>query len=867
MNPQVRHYHPDDRLLVVIGMASGASVALGSLASSRSTDGVSWLMVLVQATVAAQGGAAVLWIVRRMLRWAVGRVSASHAVLDAYRRKDTATYTVFLLSLATAVGVQLIAPVTVVLLACFVMAQWHVARAAFRGRSAAPHRPMATRVPAHGGWGGVAFGAIGAAAALQGFAWLRLLTTPLGSGHGLTSLVLGALLAGAGAGAAGGPWLARVTGAGRGTTTVLLLLSALWCAVSAPVVAAVASRAAVGTALAGVVTGFVVLAAPMAVAGAAAALLLGVAARPVRAGARGAAAAVLAGTAVALVLTVDVLLAFLGVHGVLWGATAVWVAASVAARVTVGRGAETTAPAQATGATHDALSTRATATTTALLGALLGAQAVLWGRLIGAANGNRPDTLGHAFAAVLAGAALGLATSRRLQARIGRGPLRLAATLGAIGGAVFYVAMPCGAALIVRDATLGRGMLLVAAAAAAALCAASASVVAAASWSGRGPCTIGIAMLGAAAGAAGMGWRLLDVETVEHAVLFVALAALGFAQGLWLAASQRPRAAGVTALSLVALALLAGHASLYRGFLERVHFGARAGERSYAVVVQGRDGVVGTTAAGHAYADGLYLGDYRTRPAVNAAVAHGAALVPALHRTPRRLLLLGLGTGARAHALAALPGVDSLTIVEWNVRVLDALWRHREAAAMLDDPRVRLHEGDPRRWLMRHADERFDVILTDGRWHWQHGASRLVSAEFQQLLKSRLAPRGVAYLDATGSLDVLYTASGVWRHVLRVGPFVVASDAPFDQTPAERRTAVRAGRTDAGDTADDRALMASLEQLSGDIAPALRRANDLWNITDDNLAAEFKATGAGAWWRALPSRVWRPDRAWPTVLF
>jgi hypothetical protein len=63
------------------------------------------------------------------------------------------------------------------------------------------------------------------------------------------------------------------------------------------------------------------------------------------------------------------------------------------------------------------------------------------------------------------------------------------------------------------------------------------------------------------------------------------------------------------------------------------------------------------------------------------------------------------------------------------------------------------------------------------------------------------------------------------------------------------------------------AVDAILDQVSGDLAPALRRANDLWNITDDNMASEFKATGAGAWWRALPARIWRPDRAWPTVLF
>jgi hypothetical protein len=58
-----------------------------------------------------------------------------------------------------------------------------------------------------------------------------------------------------------------------------------------------------------------------------------------------------------------------------------------------------------------------------------------------------------------------------------------------------------------------------------------------------------------------------------------------------------------------------------------------------------------------------------------------------------------------------------------------------------------------------------------------------------------------------------------------------------------------------------------LDTETPDVAPQFRRANDLWFITDDNMATEFKSNGAGAWWRSLPSRVFRPERAWTTVLF
>ena len=344
------------------------------------------------------------------------------------------------------------------------------------------------------------------------------------------------------------------------------------------------------------------------------------------------------------------------------------------------------------------------------------------------------------------------------------------------------------------------------------------------------------------------------------------------AQALWLAAPERRRRAGVTVFALAALGALGGHDRLFRGFLERVHFGPGSRETRYEVVVQGRAGIVGVTPDARAYGDGLYRGAYSLDADADPTLVGRAFLVPALHRAPRRILQLGLGSGAWTRILADVRAVDSLTVVEGNPGYLEALWRQPAIAGVLDDPRVRLHLDDPRRWLARHPQRRFDVIVANTEWHWSAGATHVLSAEFLQLLKGHLAEGGVAYFNGTGSLDALYTAAGVWRHVIRASNYIAASDAPFDQGRDERRAAVlavagpdgvpRIRGLPASHTAD-----AILDQVSGDLAPALRRANDLWNITDDNMASEFKATGAGAWWRALPGRVWRPDRAWPTVLF
>lgn len=512
------------------------------------------------------------------------------------------------------------------------------------------------------------------------------------------------------------------------------------------------------------------------------------------------------------------------------------------------------------------------------VGALTAGQAMLWSRVIGSANGNRPETLAHALSVVLAGFAAGLLVGIPLKERLGIGVLRFGALMVALSGTLFYVAMPVGAAIMLQSAASGRAALFGAAALAAgamgtllpALCDATTDLVHARPLSiARVTAAL---VLGAAAGVLVTGYQLLDVESLERTILIVALSALGLAQALWFAAPEHRRRAGVIVFALAALGALVGHDRLFRAFLERVHFGPGARETRYGVIVQGRAGIVGVTTDARAFGNGLYRGAYSLEAGTEPALVGRAYLVPALHRSPRRILQIGLGSGSWTRILADVPSVDSLTVLEGNPGYVEALWRHPAIAGVLDDPRVRLHLDDPRRWLARHPQRRFDVVVANTEWHWSAGATHVLSAEFLRLLKGHLADGGVAYFNGTGSLDALYTAAGVWRHVIRASNYIAASDAPFDQGRDERRAAVLAvmGPDGAPRIRGPRASHiadAIVDQVSGDLAPALRRANDLWNITDDNMASEFKATGAGVWWRALPSRVWRPDRAWPTVLF
>lgn len=327
---------------MVTGAVSGACVALARMASATGSEGTSWLMVLIQATVAAQGGAAVLWVVRALLRWLVGRVSGSHAVRDAYRRDDTATYAVFLLTLSTAIGVQLVAPVLWVLLTLFAIAQAWVLRRALPPRAPADaERQQGAAL--------VLLFVDGVAVMLYAVTWRRLLERQFGASADVSTLITAALLAGLGLGVLAGGRIAHGRWPRLGLVFVVLQLgAAVWGAVSITLISLVGVAVA-GSAMAATTTAVIaVSAAPMLLLGAALAALVASLPWPARALDRSAGllwGATLAGAAVAGIAAVDVLFAFTGIRGTVYGAAGLCAASALVAAVLLVRRRSAEGPA------------------------------------------------------------------------------------------------------------------------------------------------------------------------------------------------------------------------------------------------------------------------------------------------------------------------------------------------------------------------------------------------------------------------------------------------------------------------------------------------------------------------------------------
>jgi spermidine synthase len=82
---------------------------------------------------------------------------------------------------------------------------------------------------------------------------------------------------------------------------------------------------------------------------------------------------------------------------------------------------------------------------------------------------------------------------------------------------------------------------------------------------------------------------------------------------------------------------------------------------------------------------------------------------------PATVIVGGLGLGFTVQALLADQRVQHIDVVELEPAVIEWVRTGRipQTAAVLDDPRVRTHEDDIRRWLPGRPNASADVILLD----------------------------------------------------------------------------------------------------------------------------------------------------------
>jgi len=207
---------------------------------------------------------------------------------------------------------------------------------------------------------------------------------------------------------------------------------------------------------------------------------------------------------------------------------------------------------------------------------------------------------------------------------------------------------------------------------------------------------------------------------------------------------------------------------------------------------------------------------------------------------PKKVLVIGLSSGSWVRALTYSNLFEKIDVVEINHGYLDLIKHYPEQSKLFKDSRVSLHIDDGRRWLNRNKDK-YDFILMNTTFHWRSYITNLVSSDFLKIIKHHLEPGGVVYYNTTGSEDIVYTAATIFKHAVRFSSFVAASDRPFSVDPIISKSfASTFLNGDKPVLNGTKAIKNILSNPLPDIREQILSRYDLIEITDDNMAVEYK---------------------------
>ncbi len=246
----------------------------------------------------------------------------------------------------------------------------------------------------------------------------------------------------------------------------------------------------------------------------------------------------------------------------------------------------------------------------------------------------------------------------------------------------------------------------------------------------------------------GIQWTM-RAGVVINVTAAVAILLVGGARPVWRATGLA--AAGVGALGVALLpfwdpAIMSSGAAVYgRLFLPLLRSGEFDRNEWRPQLIYYRDGMSGTVTV-HRDGQALSLRVNGKTDAGNTGDMHTQLFsghIPLLlHPAPRRVLVIGLGSGVTVGAVAQYP-VEQIDVIEIEPAVVEAAeFFSMENRRVLADRRVRVIIADGRNFLL-NTREPYDVIISEPSNPWIRGLATLFSREFFALAKSRLSPGGI----------------------------------------------------------------------------------------------------------------------------
>jgi len=113
------------------------------------------------------------------------------------------------------------------------------------------------------------------------------------------------------------------------------------------------------------------------------------------------------------------------------------------------------------------------------------------------------------------------------------------------------------------------------------------------------------------------------------------------------------------------------------------------------------------------------------------------------HPAPRRVLVIGFGSGMTVAALSRYPEIEHITCVEIEPGIIEAApLLERLNHGVLRDPRVTVVLDDARNFLLTTRDS-YDLIVSEPSNPWIAGVAALFTDEYYQAARARLRPGGM----------------------------------------------------------------------------------------------------------------------------
>ncbi|HET9354198.1 MAG TPA: hypothetical protein VFO32_09405, partial [Sphingomicrobium sp.] len=159
------------------------------------------------------------------------------------------------------------------------------------------------------------------------------------------------------------------------------------------------------------------------------------------------------------------------------------------------------------------------------------------------------------------------------------------------------------------------------------------------------------------------------------------------------------------------------------------------------------------------------------------------AIGPLTHPAPKRVLVIGSGTGGTPYAAGLHPGTDRVRVIEIVAPVIDTLRRYlgdkgkSGVDGLLGNPKFEVVVADGRHSLALDPTK-YDVIEADAILPKTGLSGLLNSQEFFRQVQSKLAPGGI-YVQWAPTQRTIETFRSVFPYTTMVHPALLGSDRPI----------------------------------------------------------------------------------------